>query len=67
MIYHDQTASLYNQCVAQEPEESGGHVAKVRDNTVGHIAPPIRLIILYISINTLPEQQLRVPIIQPMV
>ena len=33
-IYHDETASLYIQCVAQETDESGGNEPKVGDNTL---------------------------------
>ena len=56
----DQTASLYNQFFAQEPDECVGHEAKVGDNTVAKIEPPMGWIIIYISINTPMEQQLRV-------
>ena len=65
-INHNQKERLYNQSLAQKPEESGGHEAKNGENTLHQIVPPIRLIILYISINIPPEQQLRVPIIQPL-
>ena len=61
MIYHDQTARHYKWHLAQEPHESGGHVAKFGDNTVHQIVPPIWWIILYISIHIFPEQPLGVP------
>ena len=38
-MYHDQTATLYNQCLAQELDESGGHEANIEDNTVHQIVP----------------------------
>ena len=64
-VYIDQTASLYNWRVAQEPDECAGHEAKVWDNSVGQIVPPMGWIIIYISVNIPAEQQLRLPIIQP--
>ena len=38
-LYHDQTASLLNQCLAQETDESGGHESKVVDNDVCQTVP----------------------------
>ena len=39
-MYHDQTATLYNQCLAQEHDESGGHEDNDGDNTIHLIEPP---------------------------
>lgn len=36
---HDQRAKVYNQDLAQEPENSGGPEAKDGDNTVHQIVP----------------------------
>ena len=40
-IYHVKISSLYNQYLAWEPDESGGHGAKVENNTVHQIIPMI--------------------------
>ena len=38
--YNDQTATLYNRCLAQETDASGGHKAKDGDNIFHQIVPP---------------------------
>ena len=38
-MYLDQTTRLHNQCLAQEPDDSGGHEANDGDNTVHKIVP----------------------------
>ena len=47
---------LYNQYLARDTDESGGHEALDGGITVHQILTLIRWIILYISININPEQ-----------
>ena len=49
--YHDQTSILYFRVLAEEPNESGGTGAKVGDNTVHKIVPPIWWI-FFTSVST---------------
>ena len=40
-MQNDKTQSLYNQCLAWEPEASGSDEAKGGDNAVHQIVPPV--------------------------
>lgn len=64
MTCHDQTASVYNQCLSWGSDVSGEPKVKDVDNTVHQVVPHMWRMILYIHINIPPEQKLRLPIVQ---